>query len=231
MSKKNVELNQIERRTFVVQDLRASDEGEDPKISGYAAVFNSLSEDLGGFRERIKPGAFAKTIQEHDIRALFNHDKNHVLGRNKAGTLKLSEDEVGLRIEIDPPDTQAARDLMTSIRRGDIDQMSFGFRTIRDDWEQVEEMILRTLIEVKLYDVSPVTFPAYPQTTVAVRDQAERLIQEFAKQTPPEEFNDDPPEPEAAPGQEAHPADEEPQNDPQVRTEIMRRRLDLAEKL
>ena len=215
MSKKNVEVNQIERRTFVVQDLRASDEGEDPKISGYAAVFNSLSEDLGGFRERIKPGAFAKTIMEHDIRALFNHDKNHVLGRNKAGTLKLSEDEVGLRIEIDPPDTQAAKDLMTSIRRGDIDQMSFGFKTIRDDWEQVEEMILRTLIEVKLYDVSPVTFPAYPQTTVAVREK----VLEFR------------PEPDAAPGQEAHPADEPPQDDPQVRTEIMRRRLDLAEKL
>jgi HK97 family phage prohead protease len=225
MPKKN-ETNQIERRTFVFKELRASDEGEDPKITGYAAVFNSLSEDLGGFRERITPGAFAKTIEEHDIRSLFNHDKNHVLGRNKAGTLILEEDEVGLRMEIHPPDTQVARDLLTSIRRGDIDQASFGFKTIRDDWEQVEEMVLRTLIEVKLYDVSPVTFPAYPQTTVSVREKLLEFDQRDNSVDP-----DETPDPEDAPGQEAHPSEDDPEEDPQVRTEILRRRLDLAERL
>jgi len=140
------------------------------KIVGYAARFDKLSEDLGGFRERVKPGAFTKTIKEADIRALFNHDPNYVLGRNKAGTLVLEEDEKGLKISIDPPDTQWARDLLLSIERGDINQMSFGFRTIKDTWIQQENKeTIRELNELKLYDVSPVTYPAYTQTSVAVR--------------------------------------------------------------
>lgn len=217
MSKRNQKTqdNQIEIRTFAVKDLRASQAGDDPKISGYAAIFNSLSEDLGGFRETIKPGAFIKTIQESDVRALFNHDKNFVLGRKKAGTLRLAEDEVGLSIEIDPPDTQAARDLITLINRGDVDQMSFSFRTVRDDWDQMDDQVIRTLIEVKLFDISPVTFPAYPQTSVQVREKLRELQQ-------------DPP---AAPIQEDHPADgaEESDQDPQVGIDLRKKRLDLAE--
>jgi hypothetical protein len=94
------------------------------------------------------------------------------LGRNRAGTLKLSEDERGLKIEIDPPDTQFARDLMVSIERGDISQMSFGFETIKDSWERSAEgnnLDIRTLEKVRLWDVSPVTFPFYKETDVAVR--------------------------------------------------------------
>lgn len=160
-----------EVRSFPLAELRVIDDGGKPKIQGYAAVFNSKSEDLGGFREIVKPGAFKKTILESDIRALFNHDPNYVLGRKKSGTLALEEDEHGLKISVDPPDTGWARDLVTSVRRGDVDQMSFGFRTIKDEWENADSKEkLRSLVEVQLYDISPVTFPAYPETSVAVRE-------------------------------------------------------------
>jgi uncharacterized protein len=164
--------------------------GESPKIVGHAAVFDKWSEDLGGFREKIRAGAFKKTIKEADVRALFNHDPNFVLGRNKAGTLSLAEDDKGLAISIDPPDTQWARDLTTSIERGDIDQMSFGFRTIKDQWTTPKEgnENQRELLEVELFDVSPVTFPAYPQTDVGVRsvdvDQINRVILKADKDIP-----------------------------------------------
>jgi uncharacterized protein len=160
----------IERRNFQIQELRAiTDDKGLRHITGYAAVFNSLSEDLGGFREKIDQGAFSKTINADDIRALWNHDSNHVLGRNKSGTLALSEDQRGLQIDIVPPDTQFARDLMVSIDRGDIDQMSFGFKTINQRWEGEYPNEIRTLMEVQLFDVSPVTFPAYPDTEVGLR--------------------------------------------------------------
>jgi HK97 family phage prohead protease len=156
--------NKHERR-FVVAELRA--DGDKPKITGYAALFNAVT-DLGMFREQIAPGAFSASLAKpDDVRALWNHDPNIVLGRNTAGTLTLSEDERGLRIEIDPPDTQWGRDAVTSIRRGDVSQMSFGFFTHRESWDYEQNM--RTLEEVELFDVSPVTFPAYADTTVAVR--------------------------------------------------------------
>lgn len=161
-----------ERRFYTLAELRVADaaEGKSAKISGHAAKFDVLSEDLGGFRERIVPGAFAKTLQSSDIRALFNHDSNIVLGRNGAGTLRLSEDSAGLAIEIDAPDTQLVRDMVLSpMRRGDITQMSFGFITRDDKWSKVDGNWVRSLLEVDLFDVSPVTFPGYPQTDVAVR--------------------------------------------------------------
>lgn len=159
-----------ERRNITATELRAiADEKGLRHITGYAAVFNSLSEDLGGFREKIEPGAFRKTINADDIRALWNHDDNYVLARNISGSLLLSEDQRGLKFDIIPPDAQWARDLMVSIERGDIDQMSFGFRTISDKWETINSEEIRTLIEVKLFDVSPVTFPAYPDTEVGLR--------------------------------------------------------------
>jgi HK97 family phage prohead protease len=155
-----------EYRTFDLTEIRV-DGGESPKIVGYAAVFGKMSEDLGGFREKIRKGAFAKTIKEGDIRGLFNHDPNFVLGRNKSGTLELEEDDKGLRISLTPPKTQIINDLVIEpMRRGDISQMSFGFRTIKDEWE---DKSTRELVEVRLFDISPVTFPAYPQTSVKVR--------------------------------------------------------------
>lgn len=162
----------IERRFIPAGELRVAGDGSSSskRITGYAAKFNSLSEDLGGFREQIAPGAFANTIKSADVRALFNHDANLILGRTKAGTLRLREDDVGLAYEIDPPNTQAARDLAESINRGDISQNSFGFSTIADEWRKnSDETWTRTLKEVELFDISPVTYPAYPQTDIAMR--------------------------------------------------------------
>lgn len=160
----------VERRAFPLSEIRISTEGE-PSIRGHAAVFDQPSEDFGFFRERVSPGAFKKTLREGDVRALFNHNPDFVLGRNRAGTLSLAEDRRGLAIEAQPPDTQWARDLMTSMRRGDINQMSFGFQTIKDSWETdpISNETIRTLLEVRLFDVSVVTFPAYPQTDVSAR--------------------------------------------------------------
>lgn len=159
-----------ERRFFTVRELRVAADGK-RTISGHAAVFNKDSEPMYGFVERVAAGAFATTIKEDDIRALFNHDPNYVLGRNTAGTLRLTEDDTGLAVEIDPPDTQCARDLMVSLERGDVSQMSFGFTTRKDEWvyDDKNGATMRTLLDVMLYDVSPVTFPAYPDTDVSVR--------------------------------------------------------------
>lgn len=147
-----------------------------PIIEGHAAVFNQWSENLGGifpFKEKVIPGAFRDSINVDDVRALFNHDPNYVLGRNKAGTLELKETQKGLLVRVTPPDTQWARDLTVSIDRGDISQMSFGFLVEDDKWGTEEGMDVRELHKVKLFDVSPVTFPAYPQTSVGVRSMTE----------------------------------------------------------
>ena len=165
-------MNELERRTLPAIELRAEspDAGDGlPAILGHAAVFGVLSEDLGGFREQIAPGAFAATIAEDDIRALSNHRSDYVLGRNRAGTLTLKEDETGLAVRIEPPDTAFARDLIVSIERGDITGASFGFQTITEEWNLEDGEPVRTLKAVRLFDVSPVTFPAYPQTDVALR--------------------------------------------------------------
>lgn len=160
-----------ELRLFVPDQLRLlpATETEVARIVGHAAVFNQLSEDLGGFREIIAPGAFAGSIAERDVRALLNHNSDMVLGRSSAGTLRLAEDEKGLAIEIDPPPTTYANDLLISMGRRDVKEMSFGFVAIRDEWLQVDGEWVRTLLEVDLYEVSPVTFPAYTQTDVSAR--------------------------------------------------------------
>ncbi len=167
---------------------QASDDEETPPvIVGYAALFDTLSDDLGGFREKIDRGAFAKTMGA-DIRALFNHEPSQLLGRTKNKTLRIDTDNRGLRIEITPPDTAIARDVVALVGRGDVNQMSFGFRTLADKWERdrdTNEMV-RTLLDVTLIDVSPVTYAAYPQTEIALRSldawRAEQL-------PPPPDFN------------------------------------------
>jgi uncharacterized protein len=162
-----------ERRTFNgTVEFRA--DGGKLTATGHAAVFNRLSQNLGGFVEQVAPGTFAKTIVEQDIRALFNHDENAVLGRLGPGTLRLAEDDTGLAYEIDLPDTTVGRDVAKLIERGDVSGSSFGFRTIDDEWgETPEGFPLRTLTQVSLRDVGPVTFPAYTDSTSALRSLAE----------------------------------------------------------
>lgn len=160
-----------QERRFFANDLievRAlEDSGK--KLRGHAAVFNKLSEDLGGFREQIAIGAFDGVLDD-DVRALYNHNPDYVLGRNKAGTLRLAVDDTGLSYEVDMPDTQIARDLAVSIERGDVNQSSFGFIVAEDAWENVGDEVVRTIVKFhSLFDVSPVTYPAYPDAKVGMR--------------------------------------------------------------
>lgn len=163
-------------------EVRADEEGNENRIVGYAAVFNSMSENLGGFREQIAQGAFASSLGEgSDIRALWNHNSDFVIGRTTSGTLRLSEDDIGLRFEIDMP--ESARQQIEAIRRGDVTQMSFGF-SVKPNGDRVEEdedgMLIRTLTDVKLMEVSPVAFPAYQATSV---DQ--RTVEQLREQIRP----------------------------------------------
>lgn len=158
----------FERRA--IQDLDIQGDGELPKIVGYAAVFDSESRDLGNFTEVIKPGAFNRALDENqDVRAFVDHDASKILGRTKAGTLELSQDATGLRVEITPPDTTVGRDTVESVRRGDLDSMSFGFVVRDDDWSEVEGRAIREIRDLDLHEVSLVSFPAYEETSVAVR--------------------------------------------------------------
>jgi HK97 family phage prohead protease len=139
-----------------------------PILEWYPIVYNSLSEALWGFREMVMPGSLTKTLQEADVRALFNHNPDNVLGRVSAGTLKLIDTEKGLLAQVKLPDTQVGRDLAESVRRGDIDQGSFAFRMIRETWDSLDGEPLRRLAEIELVDVSVVTYPAYPETAGAI---------------------------------------------------------------
>lgn len=175
----------FERRFYKPQEMRlqAPEGGSATLIGGHAAVFNQRSEDLGGFVEQIAPGAFKSSL-ERDVRALMNHNSDLILGRTSAGTLRLAEDETGLNVEIDTPDTSYARDLLVSMQRGDVREMSFGFLTLQDHWEKVGDVWVRTLLEVELYEVSPVTFPAYGQTTISARSM-DRWKEAKAAEIPP----------------------------------------------
>jgi len=161
----------LETRTYTLADVqyRQADADTPGRFTGHAAVFDQLSDDLGGYREKVAPGAFAKTIREADIRFLINHEPNLLLARNRNGTLRLSEDERGLAVDSDMADVSYARDLGTLLERRDIDQMSFMFETIIDEWDEGGDQPVRTLKEVRLWDVSVVTFPAYPQTDAQMR--------------------------------------------------------------
>lgn len=182
-------IRELRLSTGFTVETRADGSATLPMISGYAAVFDTETLIGGkdwGFREKIMRGAFTDALKISDVRALFNHEEDHVLGRLKAGTLRLAEDERGLKVEIDPPDTQDARDLITKMQRGDIDQMSFAFTMEGgvQTWDETGDMPLRIIEKIgELMDVSVVTFPAYPETEAAARSFAavrkERQRQNF----------------------------------------------------
>lgn len=172
--------SEVQKRVFTVRpEMRAAENDEESAgtATGHAAVFDTPSQPLfdwweGEFVEEVAPGAFAKTIAEADVRFLINHDPNLILARNKAGTLRLSEDEIGLAMEGDIAPTSYGRDLATSMRRGDVTQMSIMFQVINDDWAGTRNGYpLRRITEMKLYDVSAVTFPAFEETDIGMRSR------------------------------------------------------------
>lgn len=154
-------------------ELRAKsdDEGGLGVLDGYAALYNSDSVDLGGFIERIAPGAFAGAFEDdHEVLALADHDHSKRLGRKSVGSLRMYDDEKGLRVEIDVPDTNTGRDMAEEVRSGLVQGMSFGFRTLSDTWEEHEDgSVTRTLNKLELFEVSAVGSPAYPDTSIAKR--------------------------------------------------------------
>lgn len=183
----------IERRFTAGPGVRVETrEGGGVVVTGYAAVFYD-AEDRGteyqlyrDIVERIKPGAFDRAIKEDDVRALFNHDHSLVLGRNKAGTLRLSVDAKGLRYEIDAPDTATGRDVAELIRRGDVTGSSFCFVPDVTTYREEGDTYIVERESVRLFDVSPVTFPAYEATTTGLRSDgdAEAIRAEVAKLRP-----------------------------------------------
>lgn len=159
------------RYLFSDTELRVEDVDGKPQVVGYAAVFNEETEIMRRFREKVRPGAFAKTIVESDVRGLFNHDPNYVLGRNRSGTMRLEETSHGLQYRIQAPSSDLIHDLVLEpMRRGDISGSSFSFDVIRQEMsETADGDDVRELVEVRLWDVGPVTFPAYPGTDAEVR--------------------------------------------------------------
>jgi len=157
----------LETRTLSRKlEFRAADTGK--TIAGYAAVFNSETDIGGYFREVIAPGAFRDSLSG-DVRALIDHNSGRVIGRTTAGTLRLNEDATGLACEIDLPETTDGLDLATLISRGDISGMSFGFEVTKQTWDETGDIPVRTIEAVNLFEVSVVAFPAYPDTTIALR--------------------------------------------------------------
>ncbi len=143
-----------------------------PTLTGYAAMFGKFSQDLGGFKEVIRKGAFVDSITTRDVRAFFNHEPNLILGRTKGGTLVLWEDSIGLGFTIHPPDTTQGRDVLELVKHHYVTGMSFGFSLPAhgDSWEYKSGVNIRILHKVTLHEVSVCPIPAYTDTTVSVRE-------------------------------------------------------------
>ena len=201
-----------ETRTIDAADTELRFDETDGKITGYAAVFNSLSSPIGGqFRERILPGAFKNVRGEYDIISAVNHDDSQILGRRSAGNLELSVTKRGLRYSITPPDTSYVRDLIENIRAGNVQGSSFEFRVHDggDAWVNDSGEMIRELRAIDVFEVGPVTRPAYPSTDVAMRSlEAWRAAQD----------DEDPEEPQ-----------EDPAPEPQTPTDVLREKLSLTE--
>ncbi len=178
-SEREMSQNDVERRVIAADmEIRASEDGEPDRMVGYAIRYNEASHDLGGFTEYVAPGAArAATTGNADVLAFWNHDSGQVLGRTTSGTLRLTEDEQGIRAEITPPSW--ASNHMESVRRGDVTGMSFGFRVNEDTVTEREDgTLIRTLNDVEVMEVSPVSMPAYPSTSIDARELRNRVRHE-----------------------------------------------------
>ena len=177
-----MEMKKKEIRTFDITNLSTRDVTENNSriVTGYAAVFNSRTLLWEGLEEVISPGAFSKALSNSDVRCLFDHDWGKVLGRTKSGTLRLEEDERGLKFEVELPNTTDANNLIESMSRGDIDQCSFGFIPTEETWDYNTDPVLRTVNEVELFEVSIVSLPAYEDTEATLARSNQEIQQAIA---------------------------------------------------
>lgn len=174
-------VSDIEYR-YTLRDDAKVDAFDGRVLRGTPIVFNADSQPIYGmFIERILPEAVNRTIREgSDVRALVDHDTAKILGRTKAGTLSLRKATDGLKAKIDPPDTSYARDIVESVSRGDVTGMSFGFRVLEDRWHTEDGIDVREILDMEVFEVSIVTFPAYDQTDITV---AKRSLERFKSST------------------------------------------------
>ncbi|MEX3713646.1 HK97 family phage prohead protease [Cytobacillus horneckiae] len=167
-------MEKTEQREILTQKIEIrEDEGGNKTLSGYAVKWEMKSVVMGyyrKFREQFKQGSFADSLRNDDQRFLWSHDTSKVLGRTKNNTLRLMEDSIGLRFEIDLPNTTLGSDTFESIKRGDVDGVSFGFNMITEEIDEPDDdLMLRTVTKAKLLEVSAVAFPAYPDSEVSAR--------------------------------------------------------------
>lgn len=165
----------VEKRELLSDgiEVRESESGV-KTITGYAVKWEKKSQTMGfwmRFKEQFRQGAFVDSLTADDQRALWSHDTSQVLGRTKNGTLRLSEDDTGLRFELDLPETTLGRDAYETIKRGDVDGVSFGFKMVKEEWDESDsDNIVRSVLKAQLFEISPVAFPAYPDSTVSARN-------------------------------------------------------------
>lgn len=165
VEKRNLTTNSVEIR---------EDENGMRTLSGYAVKWDMKSVTMGWrrFREQFKRGAFTESMANEDQLALWSHDTSKVLGRTKNGTLRLFEDEIGLRFELDLLDTTLGDDAYKTIKRGDVDGVSFGFQMLKQEWDEADpDNVIRTVTKAKLLEISPVAFPAYPDSQISARSK------------------------------------------------------------
>lgn len=238
MTDTKTEALEIRSMPFVDCEMRVvrADDGKPTKIEGYAAVFDRDSLDLGGFIEQIAPGSFKNALGSSDVRALVNHDSNLLLGRTKSNTLSLKEDTRGLLFAVDLPDTQIARDTAESVARGDMDGCSFSFTVKEHEWAFTDDETpdRRRITEVgELFDVGPVTYPAYPDTSVATRSyeaaKAEKRDVEPATEEPAEPVVEEEAEPVVVEPEDPEAEDERMLADAKLKTKkLARLHIDLT---
>jgi len=162
-----------ETRYINIEKLETRELQEDNKmqITGYVVQFNKRSEVIWDFVEVVAKGAFRNSLRDNVIKALWNHNHDYVLGSTKNATLRLKEDEFGLKFELDLPNNSWGKDCYESVNRGDVDGVSFGFYVVDENWEYIEseDLYLRTLLEIDLFEISPTPFPAYPDSKANCR--------------------------------------------------------------
>lgn len=165
-------IQKAEKRELTNQiEIREDESGR--TLHGYAVKWEMKSQTLGywrRFKEQFRKGAFAESLTNDDQRALWSHDPSKVLGRTKNGSLRLFEDNIGLRFELDLPNTTLGNDAYETIKRGDVDGVSFGFVMQKEEWDESDlDNVVRTITKAKLLEISPVAFPAYPDSQVSAR--------------------------------------------------------------